>query len=229
MEKHYCQNAVESYDRVLRGILTQGDTVTSRGLETIEQQNLTVVATNPDDYFIWDQDDQRREYLWSEIDTVRNGEEPEFQAANELDTRLDLDDGTFYEDVIRERISTDWDEWVRLLEEDSGTRKAVSLFGSGPDAPCTSRVQWMIRPQNHQIENGTLSVIEDDEPRLHCYTYNRSQDMMFAYPMDVGLFGHYHHELAEELGVEVGTHQHTMTSAHIYEEQRDEAEEIAFD
>lgn len=215
MHKLYTSNVVESYDRVLKSVMRYGQRVETRGLETVELQNFVVNSYDPSDYIIWDQGDPRREYLWSEIDTVRNGEEPEFQAWDELDTRLDLDDGTFYEDVIRNRVSSDWDEWVELLSNDQGTRKAVSLFGSSPDAPCTSRVQWMIRPESY-----------DDEPQLHCFTYNRSQDMMFAYPMDVGLFGHYHHELAEQLGVTVGRHEHSMTSAHIYVNQLDEAKEI---
>lgn len=218
MHELYVSNVVESYPSVLNAVITHGQRVESRGLETLELQNLCVTAQDADDYIIWDQDDPRREYLWSEIDTVRNGDEPEFEAWDELDTRLDLDEGTFYEDVIRERISQDWDEWVELLTADHGTRKATSLFGSDPDAPCTSRVQWMIRADEYG--NGKY---------LHCFTYNRSQDLMFAYPMDVGLFGHYHHELADEIGARIGRHEHTMTSAHIYREQLDEAKETARD
>lgn len=218
MHELYVANVVDSYPAVLRSIINHGQRVEARGYETVELQNFCITAYDADEFLIWDDDDARLEYLWSEIDTVREGREPEFQAWGELDTRLDLDDGTFYEDEIRDRISQDWDEWVQLLSDDTATRKAVSLFGAGPDSPCTSRVQWMIRGNE-----------EDDGTYLHCFTYNRSQDMMFAYPMDVGLFGYYHHELADELNVDVGRHEHTMTSAHIYTDQLDEAKEIAFD
>jgi len=213
----YVANVADSYPSVLRSVIQHGQRVETRGFETLELQNYCVTAHTPDEYIIWSEDDPRHDYLWSEIETVQSGEEPEFTASSELDTRLDLDDGTFYEDVIRKRISADWEKWIELLTRDHGTRKATSQFGGAPDSPCTSRVQWMIRADENG--NGTY---------LHCFTYNRSQDLMFAYPMDVGVFGHYHHELAEEIDAEIGRHEHVMTSAHIYREQLGDAKEIAF-
>lgn len=205
------ENVRKNYSDIIEFVLHHGEEVESRGYKTYELQNFIVTSQDPTTNRVWDDDDPRRALLESEIETVRQGTEPEISFSDtEYDDKLDLDDGTFYEDIIRTRISEDWDEWVELLSDDPETRKACSLFGTGPNPPCTSRIQWMIR---------------DDV--LNCYTYNRSQDMMFAFPMDIGLFEHYQVELAHELNVEVGTHQHIMTSAHIYENDVEEAEEIA--
>lgn len=187
------------FDRVIANVKNSGSRIESRGYSTRELTNFKVRFADPYDRFIWHESEPEYQLLQSEIETVKAGEEPDVQFP-ELDDKLDLDDGTFYESIIRERISQDWDEWVRLLSEDKQTRKACSLFGSEPDPPCTSRLQWMIR-----------------DGRLNCYSYNRSQEMTFAFPMDVGLFETYQVQLAEELGVDVGYHEHIMTSAHIYE------------
>jgi len=195
----HVENIPEYYDKILSYVRGSGDTVTARDHQTIEVTNLTVISADPTTNRIWDKDDSRRSALESEIRTVKQGVQPEFIANQKLDEKLDLDDGVFYEDIIRKRISEDWHEWKRLLDDDTHTRKAVSLFGSNPDSPCTSRVQWMIR-----------------DGELHCFTYNRSQDMEFAFPMDVGLFEEYQCQLADELDVPVGRHEHVMTSAHIY-------------
>lgn len=204
-------NVRDSYSDIVDFVLHRGDVVEARNYTTYELVNFSVTSKDPTVNRIWDADDPRTELLKSEIRTVRQGEEPEVDfSGDDIDERLDLDDGTFYEDIIRTRISEDWEEWVELLSEDTETRKACSLFGSGPNPPCTSRLQWLIR-----------------DGELNCYTFNRSQDMMFAYPMDVGLFEHYQVQLANELGVDVGIHQHTMTSAHIYVEQLEEAKELA--
>lgn len=193
----------EGFDVVIDHVRSAGREVTVRGYDTIEIANFHLTIDDPTDHFVWDTDDPRRNVLESEIKTVRWGDKPEVEFPN-LDDKLDLDDGTFYEDIIRERISIDWDEWLYLLKKDNHTRKACSLFGSEPDPPCTSRVQWMIR-----------------DGQLDCYTYNRSQDMMFAFPMDMGLFEEYQCKLAEQLGVPVGIHEHMMTSAHIYKKDLD--------
>lgn len=189
-------NIEDDFEQIRSFVKDQGDDVQVRGYDTVEYTDLTVTVVNPTKHMLWK--DERRNLLESEIRTVRHGREPEISLP-ELDDKLDLDDGTFYEDIIRERISNDWDEWVRLLREDKHTRKACSLFGSEPDPPCTSRIQWLIR---------------DD--KLDLYSYNRSQDMDFAFPMDIGLFEEYQCHLAQELSVGVGIHRHTMTSAHIY-------------
>lgn len=185
-----------SFDDILDYVRTHGEQVEARDYETVEIRNFAIRVSQPDDHFVWD--DERLDVLKSEIDTVRRGVEPDVTFP-ELDDKLDLDDGTFYESIIRERISEDWDEWVSLLTEDPQTRKACSLFGAEPDPPCTSRIQWLIR-----------------DGQLDLYTYNRSQDMEFAFPMDIGLFEEYQCQLAEELGVPLGRHHHLMTSAHIY-------------
>ena len=196
----HIDNIEDGFDAVLNLVRQQGETVEARNYRTREITNLTVHMHDPSRNIVWEEDSEEYNILMSEIETVKNGIEPQIQL-DELDDKLDLDDGTFYEDVIRERISHDWPEWLRLLDEDPGTRKACSLFGSEPDPPCTSRLQFMIR---------------DDH--LHCYSYNRSQDMSFAFPMDVGLFQHIQKELARTLRVELGHHEHTMTSAHLYED-----------
>lgn len=201
-------NVVMSYPVVLETIIEEGHDVSPRGHDTIELTGLRIISNDPTTHMI--PEGEKADFLESEIDTIRRGVEPDVTASDELIERLDLEeDGTFYEDLIRERISTLWPQWVDKLNEEPDTRKIIATFGDGIDSPCTTVLQFLLR-----------------DGELHCFTYNRSQDMMFAYPMDVALFERLQCQLADEIGSDVGRYEHTMGSAHIYKEQLDEAKEL---
>lgn len=209
--EHLVPNTVDSYPTVLEDVLMHGDKVTTRDYTTREIRDYTIVSDDPRTYMI---DTMDEDFFRAEAETVRYGEKPTQYAPDEQDELLDLEDNVFYEDIVRERFSTLWSQWLDKFKEDRYTRRAVAGFTDGVESPCTTRFQLMVR-------NG----------ELHCHTFNRSQDMLFAYPMDTALFQRYQCEFLNDLkghvdeDIELGEYRHTMTSAHIYEDQIDEVKE----
>lgn len=203
-------NAVDAYPYIVEQVMEMGSYVAPRGAYTVEIPGFEVEFRNPSKCMIVEGD--TRDFLESEIETIKAGEPPERTVDDELVERLDLEeDGTFFESGVREAISESWDAWVERFNEDPFTRKNAATFTSpgDTDPPCTMMMQFLYRNQ-----------------QLHLYTVNRSQDMTFAFPMDMGLFGTLLQDMANEIGVAVGCHRHTMMSAHIYEEQLDDVEAI---
>lgn len=206
-------NVVESYGELLEDIYHHGAAVRPRDKLTFEIRGLTVVSKDPTTHKLVED----RTFIESEIRTVLSGDPPDVRANSELVERLDLEeDGTFFEKGIRDAISHNWDDWVhRLRKMDAASRKCAAVFTHprDPDPPCTMFIQFLVRGGE-----------------VHLFTLNRSQDMFFAYPMDMELFETLQCRMAKELSevnpVGVGGHWHTMISAHIYEEQLDEIREL---
>lgn len=195
-------NTVDSYPALVDWVIEHGDDVTTRGLETYEIQDVTLQFTSPKRKFIEGLDVG---LTFTEIDTVKEGSEPEKLASAAADSKLDLSDGVFYEPEVRASISQNWDDARTLIKEDNGTRRAVFTFGDDLESPCVIRFQLLLRRGS-----------------LHAYTYLRSQDLLYAYPIDTALFQTYQQQMAQELDVSVGTYNHHATSFHLY--KRDELE-----
>lgn len=208
-------NVVDSYGDLVEQVYRHGLMIAPREKVTFEVMGLMVVSDDPTVNMIPSGD--QRDFLESEIETIKAGQPPKRAATPELIERLDLEeDGTFFEEGVRTAISSNWDHWVELLrKEDASSRKIATVFTTPDDKnpPCTMFLQFLVR-------NG----------RLHMFTVNRSQDLYFAYPMDMGLFETLQCEMAEELSavnnVDVGLHKHLMISAHLYEEQYDEWSDV---
>lgn len=202
-----------AYRQILNEVMEYGSEVSPRGAKTKEIAPMIVSFVEPTENMIVD--DVQQQFLESEIETVKSGDPPEMKAHDELIERLDLEeDGTFFEAGIREAVSTNWQTWIDRFSEDFATRKNCATFTvpSDDNPPCTIAMQFLVR---------------DD--KLHLTTFNRSQDLMFAFPMDAGLFGTLLEDMAYILELDVGFWTHIMGSAHIYEEQWQEAREIIND
>lgn len=212
------QSPVESYNVLLGNVLAQGDEASPRDSLTKELCGLYVSFDDPTDNMIVGE--EHEDFIESEIRTVMAGEPPEQKAPDELIERLDLEeDGTFFEQGIRDAISSNWDTWVSRFHEDRDTRKNCATFTrpTDRDPPCTIAIQFVVRNND-----------------VHLHTFNRSQDLMFAYPMDCALFGTLIEHMANDLDglvkdeITVGRWSHLMGSAHIYAEQFEEAKSIAW-
>lgn len=201
----------QSYPIIIGEVMAQGEDVTVRGNETREAMGMYLIFDDPTDCMIVE--GEKREFLESEIETIMEGKPPKQKAPDEVAQRLDLEeDGTFFEDGVRTAVSELFKPWYnRFNTVGRTTRKNASTFSSpgDHDPPCTMVMQFMLRGGE-----------------LHLITFNRSQDLIFAFPMDAGLFGNLLNTMAKSLGVPVGKWCHLMGSAHIYRDQWDEAKEI---
>jgi len=62
--------------------------------------------------------------------------------------------------------------------------------------------------------------------RLHLHNIVRSNDMLLGFPSDVAGFALLQHVLAQKLGVKVGVYSHSISNAHLYDNQYDAAKEL---
>lgn len=190
------------YSRI-RQQVTAGRRVSPRGAPTREKKQLIIRVSDPtdNDLFV---DATMTDWMRAEVNSVIENDEPQFEASEELIEKLDLKpDGTFFESGVRQGIGGNWSSWVSRLREDPDTRKVAATFTSPEDTdpPCTMSIQLMLR-----------------DGALYMTTFNRSQDIDFAFKMDCGLFGEVIERMADDIGCEVGRWTHVIGSAHLYEE-----------
>ncbi|MVM39500.1 thymidylate synthase [Spirosoma sp. HMF3257] len=107
------------------------------------------------------------------------------------------------------------DNILRLLKEKSTSRRAViqlfnaeDLVGKHPEIPCTCTLQFLLR---------------DD--RLHMFTTMRSNDAFVGLPHDIFAFTMIQEIIARSLNVGLGEYNHAVGSLHLYNNDRDGAEE----
>jgi thymidylate synthase len=62
--------------------------------------------------------------------------------------------------------------------------------------------------------------------RLHLHNIVRSNDMLLGFPADVAGFCLLQHILAQKLGVKAGIYSHSISNAHLYDNQYDAAKEL---
>jgi thymidylate synthase len=108
------------------------------------------------------------------------------------------------------------DNVINLLRGKPDSRQAViqlfdagDIVGAHKDIPCTCTLQFMIR---HNA--------------LHMITYMRSNDAFLGLPHDIFSFTMLQEIVARALFVELGTYKHTVGSLHLYDGDRDMAQQF---
>ena len=103
---------------------------------------------------------------------------------------------------------------VKRLRNNSDTRRAViQLFDAADilkdhkDVPCTCTFQFLLRGK-----------------QLHMVTFMRSNDAFMGLPHDVFAFTMIQEIVAKSVGAELGTYKHMVGSLHLYDDDRDMAE-----
>jgi thymidylate synthase len=103
-----------------------------------------------------------------------------------------------------------------ILKKRPDSRKAViQLFDAGDivvehnDVPCTCTLQFMIR-----------------EDALQLFVNMRSNDVFLGLPHDVFCFTMLQEIVARALSVEIGTYKHAVGSLHLYERDKDAAQQF---
>jgi thymidylate synthase len=198
----------ESYAKIRGILLSQGNLVAPRGLETLEVTNVTVVFSNPRSRLGYH---SKRKFalpfaiaeaclLFSNTNDVKY--------ISEFNKRIlrFSDDGKILYGTYGHRIAKYIPIIKQKLEEDSNTRQAVlqiydsqDLMAVTKDTPCTNHIQFLLR-------NGKLDL----------FVTMRSNDFFWGYPYDTFQFTVLQEVMANELKVEVGKYIHRVSSFHIY-------------
>jgi thymidylate synthase len=108
------------------------------------------------------------------------------------------------------------DNVINLLKKKSESRQAViQLFNASDiveahkDVPCTCTLQFLIRQR-----------------RLNMITNMRSNDAFLGLPHDIFAFTMLQEIIARTLSVELGTYKHAVGSLHLYDENRNSAQQF---
>lgn len=221
----------DTVDQALRAILgdvmTAGELVAPRGLQTREVISQTFCLTNPRARLArsptrkWSEALAIGEWCWH------------LRAADDVDTlayyaprwRDSADDDRHIRDSCYGRKifapdasgSSQWQRVVDALRTDPSSRRAVlALYDAtqnpvvANDVACITTIQFMCRDGN-----------------LHCFVTMRSNDAILGLPYDIFFVSMLQEMLALELGVTLGRYYHTSASLHVYQEFFDMAETIA--
>ena len=117
------------------------------------------------------------------------------------------------------RVAGDVGNLVGLLGQDPDSRQAVlTIFDSGRDLgrtdqldlPCTVAIQFLLR-----------------EGDLEMFVTMRSNDVWLGLPYDLGQFAMLQAAVAQALGAGMGAYTHAAGSMHLYDRDRDKAEQVA--
>ena len=200
------------YLNLLTDLLTNGKSVTARGMATTELRGVTVIITNPSRVHV--------------LDTIRK---PSLKiAATEAMHliggishlgQLDLAssgrfskfaDGGRLRGAYGPRAAIQLLMAERLLREDPGTRQAgVTIWNgnetavSSKDVPCTTHLHFYNR-----------------DGMLELDVTMRSNDVLLGFPIDIMMFSAIHRAMAASLGIPPGPYRHHAGSMHAYEHDR---------
>lgn len=131
--------------------------------------------------------------------------------------------GRFLQGAYGPRIGDQLLTVERQLRRDPSTRQAVVILWdpitdtdpSWADRPCTTSLQFMIRPH-----------FRTGAPSLEVFVEMRANDLWTGTCYDVWQFGQVQAALAHVLGVETGAYHHHATSLHIYERDLEKFKEV---
>ena len=204
-------NGMSDFRKVL-DIVKAGDSVSPRGIATIDQSPLFITILNPRDRLVPIVARKANfAFAFTEWLMIMTGDDSvERLAAYSKEIRKFSSDGVTINGAYGPRVFPQLDHVERKLRDDRNTRQAViSILKAGDtlnvDPPCTVSVQFRI--------NGS---------KLDAITTMRSNDVMWGFTYDVFYWTMLQEWLALRLGVAVGAYYHNVGSMHLYS-KRDEA------
>ena len=108
---------------------------------------------------------------------------------------------------------------IKLLEKEPSSRHGVVVtWDAAADGLSLFKKKNVPCPYTF-----TVNIIGG---RLHLHNIVRSNDMLLGFPSDVAGFALLQCILAQRLGVEVGVYSHSISNAHIYDNQYAAADEL---
>jgi len=108
---------------------------------------------------------------------------------------------------------------IELLKKDSSSRHGVIVTWD----PASDGLGGARRANVPCPYTFTVNIIGG---RLHLHNMVRSNDMVLGFPADVAGFALLQCMLAQKLGVGVGVYSHSISNAHVYDNQYDAVEEM---
>lgn len=208
----------ELYPALLELVLKEGESVTPRGLSTLEVSPLVFELTDPRQCLVL-QRARGLNYAYAIVERL-----------SLLSGRSDPDMLCFYVRKLRDyvnqctgcfdgaygpRVRPQLEYVYHELTRDPASRRAViSVYSPSDqhdslDVPCTLTLQFLVR-------RGQLDLIVN----------MRSSDLFLGLPYDVNQFGFLQQVVAGWLGVDPGRYIHWAASAHVYEQHMTIAREV---
>jgi thymidylate synthase len=156
------------------------------------------------------------------LQLVGQATRPDLAALGNPDGLGKFRDGGIFWGGYGQRIHGMLEPVVRLLERDSDSRQAVltihdsklDLGRTKLDIPCTLTVQFFIREDRGHGETLRMRVSM------------RSNDAWLGLPYDLQQFSSLQGAVAASLNCAMGTYTHTVGSMHVYDENREAAEQF---
>ena len=199
----------EVYDRLLFGLLEEGQEVSPRGMLTKELMQETFCIEDPNSSLIYIPGRN-----FSLVHAIHESllifcDDNHVKVAGYFNKNIAQfsDDGTTLYGSYGHRIATKMQGVLDKLKEDHDTRQALLTIHRVDDSivktkdpPCTITLQFTIRDE-----------------KLNMHVYMRSNDIVWGTPYDVFVFTTIQKVFANTLGIPVGKYYHTATSLHMYE------------
>lgn len=216
---HYL-TANSAWIDALSGIISDGEIVSPRGIDTYELLNKQFFISMLYPVLYVPERKLSYKFLAGEALWILDGDNTvEGIAPYNSKIAEFSDDGKTFFGAYGPKIQSQWEYALSSLVFDSTTRQAViSLWRESPpktkDCPCTSILQFLIR-----------------DGELHLSVYMRSSDAWLGLPYDMFNFSmvalrmtcHYNNHMAEAKQVSPGVLTITMGSSHLYKKDIDSA------
>lgn len=192
-------------------LLTHGEKIAPRGIETSEVIGVAFVLTNPRNRLGYHP--ARRFSLPFAIgETIMLfADTNEIAPLARINRRMHQfsDDGKTTHGNYGFRIAKHIERIVEKLQADPTTRQAIlpiyaekDITAVSKDIPCTLAIHFLVR-------NKKLDVI----------VTMRSNDFFWGFPYDLFMFTSLQEVVANQLQIEVGTYRHQVSSLHVYTER----------
>lgn len=221
-------NVDELWLDALRRIIEDGEDVPSRDGPSREICGYTARLTNPFAHFIFNPVRKMApHYAAAELLWYLSGERTISRILPYAPSYTRFvsgarDDGETAYGAYGPKIADRYTAVIDMLRKNPSSRQATiilwgedtleqALLGGRGDIPCTVALLFLAR-------NG----------RLHLSAHMRSNDIWLGFPYDVFGFCALQILIAQSLGLEPGWYQHSAMSLHLYDRNKDKAQEAAY-
>lgn len=227
INKHSFNTIDEMQLYILEKLFSEGETITTREMKTLEICNVNLCLENPRNRNTYNEKRKWKfplaigEFAWHvsgsntlDFITYYAKQWKNFSSDGKVIERSCYGHKIFKKDSLG---NSQWTRLIELLKKEPFSRRAVldiyeSDNGSdyfAKDVACVSTAQFLIR-------NNKLDVIVN----------MRSNDLIWGLPYDIYLFTMLQELLSLELNVELGKYYHNVGSMHIYDRHLDLAKEM---
>lgn len=110
-------------------------------------------------------------------------------------------------------------ELITMLKKNPGSRQGVVIAWDPNDDGLTAKPKKNVPC----LFSFTMNILGG---RLCMHNIVRSQDMFLGFPHDVAGFAFLQMMIAQELGIPVGIYSHSISNAHLYQDQFEAAKEL---